>query len=137
VQKAYREAKVLFTSYFGNPRLKGKRIVAISQGVPKGYDGPRYLPLAPSWALVKEKDHRVYVRKYVEQLSRLDPEKVFRDLGEDAILLCWEKPGAFCHRQLAAEWLEKALGISVPEYFGQDEKAKQNVEKCEAQQSLF
>jgi uncharacterized protein (DUF488 family) len=48
-------------------------------------------------------------------LSKLDPQKVFSDLGQDAILLCWEKPGEDCHRRLVAEWLEGLLGIKVPE----------------------
>jgi len=36
-------------------------------------------------------------------------------LGEDAILLCWENSGVFCHRRLVAEWFEEELGVSVPE----------------------
>jgi uncharacterized protein (DUF488 family) len=48
-------------------------------------------------------------------LDKLDPQKVFDDLGEDAILLCWEAPCQFCHRRLVAEWLEKHLGVNVPE----------------------
>lgn len=36
--------------------------------------------------------------------------------GRDVILLCYEEPGAFCHRRFLAEWLEAGLGIVVPEY---------------------
>ena len=35
--------------------------------------------------------------------------------GEDASLLCYEKPGDFCHRRIVAEWLEKGTGVVVPE----------------------
>jgi hypothetical protein len=49
-------------------------------------------------------------------LYKLDPVKVFQELGSDAVLLCWEPPGKFCHRRLVAAWLEEALGIEVPEY---------------------
>jgi hypothetical protein len=89
--------------------------VAISQGVPKGYTGRRYMPLAPPWSLVREKDEDVYRAAYLKQLSRLDPQKVYDDLGENAILLCWEKPGEFCHRRLVAQWLESELGVTIPE----------------------
>ncbi len=90
--------------------------VAISQGVPKWYKGKVYKKLAPSWALVKIEDEKEYVRRYkYEVLDRLDPAQVLKELGEDAVLLCWEKPGEFCHRRIVAEWLEGELGIEVPE----------------------
>jgi|GEM_PF-3860333 len=50
-----------------------------------------------------------------EVLEKLDPVKVFGDLGQWTILLCWESPGQDCHRRLVAEWLEKSLKIKVPE----------------------
>ena len=56
-----------------------------------------------------------YRVEYQKILDKLDPQKVFDDLGEDAILLCWEAPGKFYHRRLVAEWLEKHLGVTVPE----------------------
>jgi hypothetical protein len=37
-------------------------------------------------------------------------------LGENAVLLCWEKPWDACHRCLVAEWLEAALGLEIPEH---------------------
>ncbi len=36
-------------------------------------------------------------------------------LGEDAIILCWEKSGKFCHRYLVARWIEKYLNIDIKE----------------------
>jgi len=97
--------------------------VAISRTQPKGWKGRVYEELAPSWQLLnmvkmagKRLDPKEYACRYREEvLSSLDAQKVFDDLDEDAILLCWEKPGAFCHRRLVAEWLEEELGISVPE----------------------
>ena len=48
-------------------------------------------------------------------LSKLDPATVYADLGEDAVLLCWEEnSGAFCHRRRVAEWLGETLGVLVP-----------------------
>ena len=90
--------------------------VAISRGIPKWYEGRRYLPLAPPWDLLKVKDAQLYYQLYHEQvLSRLDPHQVYADLGPEAILLCWESPGKFCHRRIVAEWLETALGIKIEE----------------------
>ena len=37
----------------------------------------------------------------------------------DGLLCCFEKPNDppnWCHRQLAADWLAKGLGIAVPEF---------------------
>ncbi len=94
--------------------------VSIARYAPRWYSGRRYLALAPTRQMLKmgEDDYRV---AYQEILERLDPRKVYEDLGPDAVLLCWEKPGEFCHRRLVAEWLEIHLGIKVPEV-GQDDR---------------
>ena len=104
------------TSYFSSKLWHGKNAVAISRGIPEWYKGRVYKALAPSWELVRIKDTEEYTRRYRNAvLNRLDPKKVYKDLGDDAILLCWEKPDEFCHRRLVAEWLEEALGIKIPE----------------------
>ena len=104
------------TSYFGSTKWKGLNTVAISQGVPTWYEGRVYRALAPSWELVKLTDTEEYAKRYkCEVLSRLDPQKVLEDLGDNAILLCWEKAGEFCHRRLVAEWLNETLGMEVEE----------------------
>lgn len=91
--------------------------VAISQGIPRWYKGRRYMKLAPSWDLIKIKDQNIYRRLYYEEvLSKLDPHQVYEDLGgPDAIMLCWESPGKFCHRRIVAEWMGNALGITIDE----------------------
>jgi uncharacterized protein (DUF488 family) len=61
-------------------------------------------------------DEATYRKEYQKILDSLDPAKVGKDLGPDAIMLCWERPGEFCHRRLVAEWLSKHLGQSVPEF---------------------
>lgn len=104
------------TSYFGSRQWHGLNAVSIARGEPKWYRGRSYKDLAPPWYMIKIKDEEEYTKQYNEKiLGRLSPEKVVRDLGEDAILLCWERPGEFCHRRLVAEWLEEELGIKVPE----------------------
>jgi uncharacterized protein (DUF488 family) len=60
-------------------------------------------------------DEDTYREEYQKILDNLDPRKVYEDLGKNSILICWEAPGKFCHRRLVAEWLEKHLGVTVPE----------------------
>lgn len=105
----------MLTSCFG-VSASHPNAVAISRGVPRWYKGRTYMPLAPSWALIKVRDEAEYTRRYkIEVLARLDPRKVADDLGADAVLLCWERPGEFCHRRLVAAWLKETLGMDVLE----------------------
>ena len=102
------------TSYFAKA-ARLPNAVAISQGIPKWYNGARYIPLAPSWEIIHLKDPGLYkIRYYQEVLSKLDPKQVAADL-DGRILLCHEKDSTFCHRRIVAEWLEADLGIKVPE----------------------
>ena len=89
--------------------------VAISQGVPRFYNGRRYMLLAPPRWLLKAKDPELFDREYRKQLEALDAKQVAADLGPNAILLCWESFNVRCHRRLVAEWLEEKLRIIVPE----------------------
>lgn len=103
-----------------NFKLSGKNplSVAISNGT-RGYNHVRkYKALAPPWSLVKCFDPVEFNLEYMKQLRQLDPRKVVEEIlagHEDAIMLCWEAPGEFCHRRVVAGWLENELGILVPE----------------------
>lgn len=117
------------TSYFGNiKKLQAEgctNLVAISQGIPRWNvkQVRDFKALAPSWDLVHEKNEDVYTERYInEVLSKLDAKTIYNQLGEDAVLLCWEKPGEFCHRLIVAEWFERELGIKVSEFVPKDVK---------------
>ena len=107
---------MIFTSNF---KIAGHlpQAVAISRGLPRGWRGRVYRPLAPSWALVKIPDPQQFIKLYrAEVLDRLDARLVLKDLGDDDfVLLCWEPPGEFCHRQVVAAWLKAQLGVVVEE----------------------
>jgi hypothetical protein len=107
---------MIFTSNF---KTAGHlcQAVAISRGIPRGWQGRVYRPLAPSWALVKIFDQTQFIRLYKAQvLDRLNAGEVLRDLGgDDFVMLCWEAPGEFCHRRVVAAWLEKELDLKVEE----------------------
>jgi uncharacterized protein (DUF488 family) len=110
----------MMTSSF-NISGKSDFAVGIAGQAPDWYTGRQYRRLAPKYDFfIKYKqdgDESYYIKQYQERvLDKLNPETVFKELGQDAVILCWEEPGAFCHRRLVAGWLESHLGITVPEY---------------------
>jgi len=114
------------SSFWRFYRQEDPRLVAISLKTPEWFQGRHYPALAPREDMLHlgEEDYRL---EYRAILDRLDPRQVYEDLGADAILLCWEQPGAFCHRRLVAEWLEKNLGVVVPELATNYHPAQKNL----------
>lgn len=72
------------------------------------------MKLAPPWALVHEKDPKKYAKAYRAQLSELDVMAVVAEVGDGAVMLCWESTDSNCHRRLVAEWM-RAAGVDVVE----------------------
>ena len=126
----------LYTSYFAKVKplqeAGHNNLVCVAGYAPKFfYDTPhaRFYPdLAPKrcWWRVwhdKFKDNpsstesiEWYTKMYVETvLSKLNPTNVVGELGDGAVILCYEKPGDFCHRHIIARWLSQNLGITVEE----------------------
>ena len=107
------------TSYFA--LYKGPNAVSIALKTPTWYGlCDTYPKLFPHWSFLKQykqdKNEEAYVEQYYSKvLNKLDPQQVYEEL-DGKTLLCWEKSGEFCHRRLVAEWLEKNLGVQVPEY---------------------
>jgi hypothetical protein len=58
---------------------------------------------------------RLFTIEYNEKLDKLDVAEIVAEVGQNAILLCHEKPPKFCHRHLVAKWFEDARGIEVSE----------------------
>lgn len=119
---------MIYTSYFSKISKfpKGCRFVSICGKAPTWYRGAQYKKLAPKfWFFQKYKednDSDYYTEQYYKEvLDPLNPDMVVRFLcrlvyfdaknnistDEDThiVLLCYEKPGDFCHRHLVAEWL--------------------------------
>jgi hypothetical protein len=94
--------------------------VSISRFPPQDFEGREYLDLAPSPELLdfykRTQDHNRFKAAFNLHLEKLDPAKVVSDLGNDAILLCFEDRNAFCHRRLVADWIYSKLGILVSEF---------------------
>lgn len=126
----------LYTSYFAKVkqlREKGfTNLVCVAGYAPKFYfdtPGARFMPeLAPQrnwwmeWKskfkdnLESEESIAWYAKKYRETvLANLDPNEIARELGDGAVMLCYETPDKFCHRHLIAEWLSKHTDMEVVE----------------------
>lgn len=107
------------TSYFSKS-AKNENAVSIAAKAPNWYTGREYKILAPKyWFFKKYKedgDEKFYTEQYQKEvLNSLDPKQIYEELGENAVLLCWEKTGKFCHRHLISKWFKEKLGIEVSE----------------------
>ncbi len=78
----------------------------------------------------KLENQKDYIEKFYNQVLKiLDPQEIYNELGENAVILCFEKPTEFCHRFLVAGWLEMNLGIEIEENcFENDLNVKKNKE---------
>lgn len=113
------------TSYFASKKIlkPDLKLVSISKKPPEWFTLSHkiYKPLCPSWDLVVSyksgeiTKEEYTTRYYNEILNNLDPAKTYQELEEDAILLCYEKSGEFCHRRIIADWFLKHLQIEVKE----------------------
>ena len=123
----------IYTSYFGNMKAISKAdpnavFVAVCGGLPEWYKGSWYRKVAPKWDWWNEWHEKFaedlnstesiawYTAKYNETvLSKLDKKAVAEEIlsfapnGENIYLLCYEKFGNFCHRNLLAMWLKPEL----------------------------
>lgn len=119
---------MLYTTYFAKLRNLPADIVpvAICGKAPNGFTGLQYKKLAPKWGFFsqwkKNHDNHYYVRCFNEQvLDPLDAQTVFNEIkdlaggAEDIALVCYERPEAFCHRHLVANWFREN-NIPIVEY---------------------
>jgi hypothetical protein len=115
----------IYTSYFGNLRALGKEglfSISIARYTPKWFTGARYLDVAPTpFMLSSACTQSMYVTRYEDILKSLKPDNVIRQIeqmsgGRDVALLCFEKPGEFCHRHMLADWLNKNTSYNVEEW---------------------
>jgi hypothetical protein len=114
----------IYTSYFAKAKQlekEGVIPVCIAIGTPRWFSGINYKTVAPHRFMLSLSEEE-YRKEYRKILGGLSAEKVVSDIkaitnnANKVALLCYEKPGEFCHRRMLAYWLEKELGIEVKEY---------------------
>lgn len=102
--------------------------VGISRGVPRWtlrYKYRMLRPLAPSREAFALHERVEFERVYRAGLEEIGAQTILAKLerisaeggSRPLVLLCYEDVlgGAWCHRQIAAEWIQERLGIEVPE----------------------
>ena len=129
---------MIYTGYFEKTdeyKAKGLTPVSIAGKCPENYHGFEYRRLAPKYEWWKKwHDEHLGSAWYKQQyqntvLKNLSASDVCHDLerfGKDVILLCYEKPGEFCHRHLVADWFEQN-NIQVKEFEGINKMDKENI----------
>lgn len=107
---------MILTSYYANYRnfTKGYKRVSISLFSPPNAQLDSFASeLAPtSFILSDYKNKKIndeeYIKRYFKEvLSKLDPKDIAIKY-DNSIFLCYEKKGSFCHRNIVADWLNKA-----------------------------
>jgi hypothetical protein len=119
----------IYTSYFSKVKSLPKDIIpiAICGGIPFYWKGLWYKKLAPRIKFFTEwkqnHDNDFYIEHFnAEVLANHTPDEVVSELfalanGVDKIcLICYEKPGNFCHRHLVADWLNATGKYNVQEW---------------------
>ena len=128
---------MVYTSYFGNTKrlsaLPHTTLISIAGKAPAWWGGEEMKELAPSYDIWKEyqekHDIELYTKRfYEERLALLNPRETLLEIiarsGNykgfnylpDSVLLCYETPEKFCHRQLVADWLGKENRLKIYEY---------------------
>lgn len=101
----------IYTGNFANiKKYQAAGLVTISIArFNRYYKGAELKQLAPPSWLINYPEVK-YRPEYEKILRSLNREEIIRQIemlsgGRNAVLLCYEKAGEFCHRQMVAKWL--------------------------------
>jgi hypothetical protein len=123
---------MIYTSNFAK-NASNPKAVSIARFPPKWFKGQCAFELAPKANMIRGLSHEEFRRRYffeiLDKLSAFDIAKKY----DGKILLCFEKIGDYCHRQLVAEWL-KRYGFECEE-LAEEEKSAPNVQPQIAESS--
>jgi len=106
----------MFTSNYARAKQipAGLTPISISIKPPYWWKGRHCPELCPTVEMLSM-TRADYDARFEEILTKLHPQSLFEQLGENTVLLCFETPNTWCHRRRVAEWFEQNLGIVVPE----------------------
>lgn len=122
----------IWTTYFSNVRSLPDNTVPISicGRAPSWWTGKEYRKLAPKWDFFQRYketgDQEYYIKNFdARVLAPLNTTMVLSELsslsdGKDIALVCYEKPGNFCHRHLVAQWIMKNTNYTIKEWQEQE-----------------
>lgn len=109
------------TTYFAKAKSlpTSDDLVSIARGTPEGFKGRTMIQLMPTVNLLWRLKNNLctedeFTKEFTQQLSSLDVHAIAKELGPNAIMICFEGKGKFCHRHLVAKWLQ-SNGYSVTE----------------------
>ncbi len=114
---------IIKTGYFAQAHVyfsAGYELISISKFPPKSFNGLKYFPLSPF--KLDYPSLELYVNDFKSKLDSLNASKVVNDLIElsnqkPVVLLCFERPDDFCHRQIVADWLNSEIpDLGVEEF---------------------
>lgn len=113
----------IYTSYFAKLKSLPPDIVpiAICAKLPNWYTGKCYKKVAPKYGFFMQwkqnHDNARYTALFKKEvLAELKFVDVISELfqissGKDIALICYEKPGDFCHRHIVADWVNEWLRL--------------------------
>ena len=110
----------VYTSYYARACriVPDRRLVAISIGIPDGFNGHIIRELNPSEKLLMDyKNGRCSDEEYIERytsdvLDKLNPIDIYNKV-KGKVMLCYCGKDKFCHRKLVIEWLKQHLGEDI------------------------
>ncbi len=124
----------MHTGYFAKLKYyeeQGLIPISICGKAPDWYEGLQFKRLAPKWSFFNEwkngshkGDNEYYIQHFNDEvLKNKNPSEIEQELktlakqrtSDKIILLCYEKPGDFCHRHLVSEWFNQN-GIFCQEF---------------------
>ena len=110
----------VYTSYYARACkiVPDRRLVAISIGIPDGFNGEILRELNPPENLLYDyKNGKCTEEEYTERyrlnvLDKLNPIDIYNKV-KGKVMLCYCGKDKFCHRKLVLEWLAQHLGEDV------------------------
>lgn len=121
---------IMYTGYYAKTKKyeeAGLKPVAVSGKVPPFFKGDRIKEFAPRFETFsrwknKEITNEEYETEYRDYLNTLNKDSICKYLGNNIILICYEKSGDFCHRHTLARWLMDNFCVEVIEWREADGK---------------
>lgn len=130
---------MIYTGYFSHQTKyisAGLVPISVAQYIPKKISESgiiEYKRLAPSRDMMElaKRDLGAFIVAYETKLSRMNRDMVIDELmalseGADVVLLCYEKPENFCHRQIIAHWFGDVTEFHIE--CGKKHKVSENME---------